>query len=93
MFQNTLTPRPISPSQLTFFVQTNCNNERNNFDSYFPFLKPILEAFTFDYIKIIQLMKVQIHMASVRVPLVKELYHRRVFFQICLQIDPESSEG
>ena len=35
------------------------NNERNHLDSYFPFFKPLLEAFKFIYIlKIIQLMKV-----------------------------------
>ena len=39
----------------------NClrNNERNHFDSYFSFFKPLLKDFKFIYIlKIIQLMKV-----------------------------------
>ena len=38
------------------------NNERNNLESYFSFIKHHLEAFKFIYIlKIIQLIKVQIH--------------------------------
>ena len=38
------------------------NNERNNLDSYFFFLKHLLETFKFiNILKIIQLMRVQIH--------------------------------
>ena len=38
------------------------NSERNYLDSYFSFLKPLLEVFKFISIqKIIQLMKVLIH--------------------------------
>ena len=70
MFQNTLTPPPFkSSSQLTFLFKPNatinyhdsqrCNNEREKLDSYFSFLKPLLEAFKFTYIlKMIQLMTV-----------------------------------
>ena len=60
MFQNTLNPPSAkSPSQMTFFVQTKynnelplqpMNNERNHFDSCFPFLKRPLEAFESIYI-------------------------------------------
>ena len=68
MLQNTLTP-PKSLSQLTFLFKPNAtmnyhdsrwhNNERNQLDSCFSFLKPHLEVFKFIYIlKIILLMKV-----------------------------------
>ena len=44
------------------------NNEHYNLDSYLFFLKPLLEAFKFIFIlKIIQLMRVKIPMASVHV--------------------------
>ena len=68
MFQNTPLPLKI-PSQVTLLFKPNgtmvyhyrqwCNNEHNNLDSYFPFLKPPLEAFKFIHIlNIIQVMKV-----------------------------------
>ena len=69
MLQNTFTPPPKkSPSQLTFLFKQNAtmnyidsrlrNYKRNNLDSCFSFLNPLLEAFKLIYIlKIIQLMK------------------------------------
>ena len=73
MFQNTLNSSPLKGlSQLTFLFKPNAtmnymyhdslchNNDHNNLDSYFSFLKPPLWAFTFIYIlKIIQLMKMR----------------------------------
>ena len=67
MFQNTLTP-PLKSLTTDFLFKPNAtmnyhdslrNNEHNIFDSYFTFLKPLLDTFKFIYIlKIIQLMKV-----------------------------------
>ena len=61
MLQNTFNPPPIKSLTTDFFGQTkmqqsirmtadDCNSERNYLDSYFSFLKPLLEAFKFIYI-------------------------------------------
>ena len=61
MFQNTLSPPPLKSSlQLTLlFKQNEQYITTTVMESYFSFLKSILEAFPFIYVlKIIQLMNV-----------------------------------
>ena len=64
MFQNTL-PSLINPITTDILFKPNAtmsyhaNNERNNLDSYFLFIKLLLDVFKFIYIlQIIQLMNV-----------------------------------
>ena len=59
MFKNNLNPPPPKKvphkcsNQIQQWYSPRCNNERNQLESWFSFLKPILEAF-----KIINILKI-----------------------------------